>query len=49
MTQFAIIADYEVISKYLIFLKSDRFLTNNKNLNVAIFFYIERIVTLLKG
>lgn len=49
MTEFAIVADYDIISKHLIFLKHGRFKENESSLNKAIFFYFERIVNLLKG
>lgn len=39
MTEFAIIADYEIISKYLLFFKNERFLDNHKDLNLSILFY----------
>lgn len=49
MTEFAIVSDYETISKYLIFLKNEQFLENSREFNTAIFFYFEKIVNLLKG
>ena len=49
MTEFAIVADYDIISKYLIFLKHGRFKENEPSLNKAIFFYFERVVNLLRG
>lgn len=49
MTEFAVVADYEIISKHLLFLKNERFLDNAHEINIAIFFYFERIVKLLKG
>ena len=49
MTEFAIVSDYEIISKYLIFLKNGRYMDNSKDLNLSILFYFERIVKLLKG
>ena len=49
MSEFAIIADYEIISKHLIFLRHERFLQNSQELNKAIFFYFDRVANLLKG
>lgn len=48
-TEFAIIAEYSVITKYMNFLRNERFLTNDDELNESIFYYIQQIKKLLNG
>ena len=42
-------AEYAIISKYLYFLKNEKFLTNSEELNDSIFFYLIQIKRLLQG
>jgi hypothetical protein len=48
-TEFAIIAEYSVITKYMNFLRNERFLTNDDELNESIFYYIQQVKKLLNG
>ena len=49
ISEFAIIAEYDIISKYLIFLKNERILSKSDEFNDSLFFYFEQIKKLLKG
>lgn len=49
ISEFAIIAEYDIISKYLIFLKGEKILTNSDEFNDSLFFYFGQISKLLKG
>ena len=39
ISEFAIIAEYDIISKYMIFLKGEKILTNSDEFNDSLFFY----------
>ena len=49
ISEFAIIAEYDIISKHMMFLKDGRVMRNSDEFNESVFFYFEQISKLLRG
>lgn len=49
MSEFAMIADYGVMTKMLNIIKGDNLLKNDKQLNLSVFKYLKKIIELMKA
>ena len=49
MSEFAILAEYDVISKFLYLIRKNKLLTNSSQLNNSVFKFIKRVTDLLQA